>query len=154
MRGVILAFLIISLLFVFCKDTFFEPHGGKATIIHDTIIVVKPEVRDSLVVRYVTNFLPIAKTDTVIKSDTIVDSVQVVIPITQKVYSDSTYRAVISGYNANLDSMEVYRKTTIIERKSKPKKWNVSSGIGVGIDTDGKVKPFIGISIGYTLKSF
>jgi len=36
------------------------------------------------------------------------------LPRTRKVYQDSTYRAVISGYEPNLDTISVYRKTQYI----------------------------------------
>jgi hypothetical protein len=45
------------------------------------------------------------------------DSVAVPIPIEQRTYTDdSTYYAKVSGYHACLDYIEVYQKTTTIER--------------------------------------
>ena len=60
------------------------------------------------------------KADTVILTRT--DSILVYLPFERKVYEDSTYRAVISGYQPVLEEIDVYRKETIITKeKSAPR---------------------------------
>lgn len=74
-------------------------------------------------------------TDTVLSIDSI--KVPVMIPIQRKVYSDSSYRAVVSGYHVSLDTMEVKNKTVfktiVIKELIKPKfSFGVQSGYGIG----------------------
>lgn len=87
-----------------------------------------------------------------------VDSLE--LEITQKVYSDSTYTAYVSGYEANLDSIFVRQKIiehSIVETRTVPMKqfrrWNVGliGGYGYGIKSK-EFEPFVGI--GFTLSVF
>lgn len=95
----------------------------------------------------------VRSTDTLVVHDTILVK-------EQKVYSDSTYTAWVSGYQPELDSIEVYPKTvtkiitnditkTIV--KTKKPKWVISVGGGVGYN--GKVEPYVGLNAGYVLWS-
>lgn len=85
------------------------------------------------------------------------DSVDVLVPITQKVYEDSTYRAYVSGYNATLDSIYVFRRTEYITNnvvvKTKPKRFSVGVQAGYGITPRG-FQPYIGIGVSVNLFSF
>lgn len=80
-----------------------------------------------------------------------------VIPITQKRYESEDYRAYVSGYEPNLDSIFVFPKTTTIrERVSKPpNKWHIGlqGGIGYGFKSR-QAEPFIGIGLSYSIISF
>ena len=62
-------------------------------------------------------------------SNLIQDSAKVVIPITERTYEDSTYKAVVRGYNPELVSLDIYRQQTTVYRQQtrKPK---VVVGIG------------------------
>ena len=57
------------------------------------------------------------------------DSAKVVIPITERTYEDSTYKAVVRGYNPELVSLDIYGQQTTVYRQQtgKPK---VVVGIG------------------------
>lgn len=57
------------------------------------------------------------------------DSVRVVVPITERTYEDSTYKAVVRGYNPELVSLDIYNstKTITITNTKQPK---VVVGIG------------------------
>ena len=126
-------------------------------VVYDTIPYYKPIPRDSVVVRYITERLPVVGSS-VDKVDSSVDSVAVEIPITQKVYEDSTYTAWVSGYQPSLDSLRIYRQTqtiTIVERK-KPKRWSVGVTAGYGITMQGspQLEPFVGIGLTYNLWNF
>lgn len=130
------------------------------SIVYDTIKYEMPIPRDSVVIRYETVRLPVVKKpihketiDTFIQS--ISDSVDVAIPITQKEYSDSTYYARISGYKANLDEIHIYPKTvyrtTII--KTKPKKFGIGVNAGYGFSKNGTT-PYVGIGVQYNILSW
>lgn len=125
----------------------------------DTVPYYKPVPKDSLVVKYVTKVLAVKKrhkdTCDTIAADTCLgenyaqipqenmrDSVAVEIPITQKRYETEDYRAYVSGFEPNLDSIFLYRKT-ITERITTTAKPNstlknrfgfgVVAGAGYGI---------------------
>ena len=78
----------------------------------------------------------------------------VTIPITQKEYVDSTYRAWVSGYMANLDSIEVYRRNvyttrTITVQKKAPR---LSVGLTGGYFVTPKgLQPGLGVGLTWRL---
>ena len=116
---------------------------------------IRMDVQKPYKVRVVDTML-VSVTDTVVVHDT----TYLKLPREQKVYSDSTYRAVISGYKPNLDSMEVYQRTNTITQTEyiQPKKCSIGIGPSVGL---GYVAPFgkdagigmyagIGVSFSYS----
>lgn len=83
-------------------------------------------------------------------SDT--DSIDIALPIEQKVYKDTMYTAWVSGYNTNLDSIKVYNTTRYITIKEQEKSrwsWGIQGGIGV---TPKGIQPYIGIGIQYNFR--
>lgn len=78
--------------------------------IHRTdTVVVRDTVRETVLVpkiRYLT------RVDTVlllVPGDTV--KVPVLVPISRKVYEGEDYRAVVSGFRASLDTLDIFRKT-------------------------------------------
>ena len=136
--------------------------GGSA-VYSDTVTVVDtvrysmPVPVDSTVVRYETVRLMVADTARVTVTDTVkvTDSVAVVVPITQRVYSDSLYRAYVSGYRPQLDSIFVYPRTNYITTtvKEKPKRWGIGLQAGYGVGCGG-TGPYVGIGVNYNLYNF
>lgn len=115
--------------------------------LHDTVTVREPVFVTERAVR----------TDTVLlRSDGPKDSALAVVPITQKVYADSTYRAWVSGYNPKLDSIAIYNKTVIhtITRTEVEKcgKFGIGvvGGVGFGMATR-KPDVFLGVGFSYRL---
>ena len=91
------------------------------------------------------------------------DTVEVLVPMEQKHYSDSLYDLWLSGYKANLDSLHVYPVTkvvtTTITIPQKVKHWGIGvhAGVGVQYGTIGKrmdVGPYVGVGISYNILSF
>ena len=121
---------------------------------HDTLIYRTPIVKDSLIVKYKTAVLPVVRQDTITKEfvRTVMDSVEVKVPITQKVYEDSTYKVWVSGYEPQLDSIFVYQKTQVINHyiREKPKHWGIGLQIGYGC-TGKELRPYIGIGVNYNI---
>ena len=136
--------------------------------ITDTIPYYLPVPKDSLVIRYVTERLPNAekedkedKEDNFPITDTVIaDSSDVVIPITQKIYTDdSTYIAYVSGYQPALDSFMFLRKnitTTHICPTPKERKWSVGIQVGYGVTVNKtpQFTPYIGIGLSYKIFNF
>ena len=95
--------------------------------------------------------IKIAVIDTLVVRDTLY------LPREQKVYTDSSYRAVVSGVSPRLDSIEVYQRTVEITKISPRKEWRrFTYGVQVGV---GVVMPFnsspsfggyLGFGIGYS----
>ena len=74
------------------------------------------------------------------------DSVEVELPITQTVYEDSTYRAWVSGFDARLDSIEVYRPIRYVTMtvKEPQSRWSWGLQMGMGMTPKG-LQPYLGI---------
>lgn len=124
-------------------------HDTVTIITHDTVIIDNPLPVRSKVVRYV----KVPVTDTVIVHTS--DTVFLTLPITQKVYSNPSYTAYVSGFSPSLDSIIFYRQntTTKILSAPKPKKWSVGLSLGYGFSNNG-TSPFIGISLQRKLFDF
>lgn len=150
------AVLLIGLVigFVFGMLAVEKPSTTSTVTVTDTIPYYKPVAKDSLVVRYETVKLPAVRDtvrDSLIYKDTLVhDSVNVILPITQKKYEDSTYTAWVSGFRPNLDSINIYRKTVYKTITEKPRRFGIGVMGGYGYGTKGTT-PFIGVGIYYRL---
>lgn len=137
--------------------------GNEAAVAADTVTVIDtiayhyPVPHDSAVVRYETVRLRVADTVRVTVSDTVrvADSVEVIVPITQKVYADSLYRAYVSGYRPRLDSIFVYPTTryVTVTRQAKPRRWGIGLQAGYGVGRGG-TGPYVGIGVSYNLYDF
>lgn len=151
----ILIGVFLSVLFYPCNNTAVTAIHRDTVVLWDTMvqcvptpIEVKPlgfipvrvhllgrvEVSDSASYRQVTGKLA-------------TDSVDVLLPIEQKVYQDSTYKAWVSGYNVNLDSIQTYRPTRYITITTKEEsRWEHGLQGGIGITPKG-IQPYIGYGI-------
>lgn len=120
----------------------------------DTIFFRQPVPVDSLVIRYETHYLPIAKpkapADTVFHTDTLIvhDSILVEVPITQKYYHEPEYEAWISGFNPKLDSINVYAPTNVIKPPVKDRWIEATVGLQGGVGWNGKdFQPYVGVGV-------
>lgn len=123
-------------------------------VVYDTIPHYYPVPKDSAVVRYITRVLPSVRdgiaqysngADTVyhvIEANNMVEHfadtskmIPVEIPITSKHYNTPEYDAWVSGYEANLDSIKVYRRTEYITERvtvsKRPNKWELDAVAGI-----------------------
>ena len=136
-----------------------------------TVPVYKPVLRDSIVIRYVVQTLPVVPEicDSVPKSGESVpkepqsvpetetrDSASVEIPITQKVYSEENYTAYVSGYQPSLDSLFFNSPVQTVRIKDKPKRWGIGIqvGYGVTIGSTPQFSPYVGVGISYNILNF
>lgn len=138
----------------------------------DTTFVHMPQARDTLVLYTERVKVPVSKDkntasqqpvfvtnelhDTIYNTIVERDSIYVDLPITQKVYRDTSYSAWVSGYNPRLDSIEVYRPTTTITNYIKPsnKRWGIGLQVGYGVNLQGKFAPYLGVGISYNILRF
>lgn len=143
-------------------DRLIEGDTVRHVVVYDTIRIVSPEPVTTTQLPAIVRRLPLwrgaANIDT--ETDTVpveMDSADVVIPVEQKVYTDSAnYRAVISGAFVSLDTMEVYSRrevVTIRHPPDKPKRWSLGVGVGYGMTPHG-MQPFVGVTLSYSLWRF
>ena len=125
----------------------------------DTIRDTIPTIKWEKEIYYITDTFRVKA----IIHDTINNEVKSVvdIPINQKVYSDdSTYTAYVSGYRQELDSINVYRKETFIDRQvTITKKDNKHFGFGPAIwggygFQNKKLEWGVGFSVTYNILKF
>lgn len=122
-------------------------------VVHDTIRIVEPDPTEEDAVRYDTAAFPMVELKSEPKnipisnelesasnltSNLSQDSAKVVIPITERTYEDSTYKAVVRGYNPELVSLDIYNSTkTITITKTKQPKVVVGIGPYAGFGNKG-----------------
>ena len=84
------------------------------------------------------------------KGDTVkeLDTIYIPLPIQRKVYETDLYRAVVSGYRPNLDSMIIYHKREIVHQKDR--RWGLGVIGGYGIGRSG-FSPYIGVGLYYRI---
>lgn len=150
LAGIVIGALLAML---FMRNGKADSKAGVSTEIwYDTIPYYMPVPVDSYITRYEVVKLPAVRDtirDSLLYKDTLVyDSVNVVVPITQKKYEDSAYTAYVSGFRPQLDSIKIYQKTTTITEK--PSRWGVGLVGGYGYGTKGFTS-FVGVAVYYRL---
>lgn len=142
-------------------------------VLVDTVTVRAPVVVDSVVVRWETVRLPVMRpvssamvaassvdgASVTVDSVVGMDSATVEIPITQKEYGDSTWRAWVSGYGVQLDSIRVYPRREVVTvtqtmTRRVSKRWGVGLQAGYSWQRSSGWHPYIGLGIQYNLLSF
>lgn len=138
--GVILLCFISFLFGKTCK---------KKEIIHDIEIdtIIQPVPVPQYIVDVGEVEIPFPM-DAIVKKDTIKDTVYINIPIQRKTYQTDDYRAVISGYRPNLDTMTIYHKREIIYEKSR--RWGLGITAGYGLSKDG-FSPCLSMGVFYRI---
>ena len=161
--AIVVVVLVIALPFAVksCEPKVDDVVECDTIYIHDTIRIVEPIHIKETVVRYDTVFFPMYKelestsnlTSNLTSNQ---DSAKVIVPITQRVYEDSTYKAWVSGYDPRLDSLHLYRKDVYypitIEKKVRSRVV-VSAGVYGGFGVKG-ADYGLGISVGVPIWSW
>lgn len=147
LKGFLIGALVGALLY-FVADRIFRPsappeHVTREIILHDTTRVRTP-VYLPIISRPAGLLLVPVAGDTIRRNDTLFVQVE----REQREYSDTTFRAWVSGYEPRLDSIEVYNRTIVREvvRDSSP--WSLGVTAGVGAGRDG-LTPFVGVGVSY-----
>lgn len=86
-----------------------------------------------------------------------IDSVTLDVAIEHREFSDSTYRAVVSGpvvgeLRPTLDFIETYNRTTTITVE-RPKRFAVTAGVGAAYTPKG-FQPYVGVGVGVVIWRF
>ena len=156
MKNVVIALALIAVAFLLgrrsVKPEIVEIHRTDTMWMRDTVreTVLVPKIR------YLT------RVDTVlllVPGDTV--KVPVLVPISRNVYEEEDYRAVVSGFRASLDTLDIFRKTqtvtnTVVQRvevPGKPKHWGIGVSAGYALTPQG-MKPYIGAGVQYNFLSW
>ena len=159
MKNVVIAVIALALIAVAVllgrrsvKPEIVEIHRTDTVVVRDTVreTVLVPKIR------YLT------RVDTVlllVPGDTV--KVPVLVPISRKVYEGEDYRAVVSGFRASLDTLDIFRKTQTVkntdvqrvEVPGKPKRWGIGVSAGYALTPQG-MKPYIGAGVQYNFLSW
>lgn len=161
LRRIVTAVVVVTLL---CLISFF---AGKRTAISqmetttdtlvvtriDTIRIEKP-MYHTVITR---DTILLAVADTIRVNDT----TYVQLPIESKVYSDSLYKAQVSGYKAELDWIEVYPVTktvtvnnTLTNTAYKKTRWGIGIQAGYGAtiyNSKIQLTPYVGVGVSCNL---
>lgn len=174
-RWGIIGWLVVGVLLIVNAQQCRRAAGGRlplgtyadTLIVYDSVRVYVPVARDSVVIRYITERLPVEpKSDGSVSKEPVpvpqqpesvpTDSVSVTIPITQKRYETDEYRAYVSGYRPSLDSLFFNIPTKTITIQAPPKRWSIGMQVGYGIQLGNtpQLTPYIGIGVSYNFLNF
>ena len=156
MKNVVIALALIAVAFLLgrrsVKPEIVEIHRTDTVVVCDTVreTVLVPKIRYQTRVDTVLLLVP---------GDTV--KVPVLVPISRKVYEGEDYRAVVSGFRASLDTLDIFRKTqtvtnTVVQRvevPGKPKRWGIGVSAGYALTPQG-MKPYIGAGVQYNFLSW
>ena len=146
----LLIIILILICFRCCVSSKTEKEPIKIT---DTITIIRTDTIEIIKPQPVIKYRNKIVRDTLYSIDSVL--VPVDIPLETKVYEDTTYRAVISGYKTELDSIYIYNKNqihTINKIIYKTKKWSINPAIGVGYGAfNKKIDVYVGFSLNYNL---
>lgn len=120
--------------------------------------MMTPKMDTVIIVDTLHDTVPIPVRETVIKyiqvpGDTIVKYIKgdtVFLPVIQKEYSTPDYHAWVSGYNAALDSIDVFPKTVYVTKTVPARRWGLGVLTGYGVGRSG-LSPYIGIGVYYRI---
>lgn len=144
--------LIIFIILLICLKCCYSNREKEEIQITDTITIIKRDtitiIKPQPVIRYRDRIIR----DTLYSIDSI--PVFINVPIETKVYADSNYRAVVSGYKASLDTISIFNKNLIqyinkITYKTKRINFSPSIGFGYGMFNK-RIDMYVGFSIGYS----
>lgn len=102
----------------------------------DTVRVVQPEV---IVIH---SREPVKEKLAVAESD---DSVEVLVPVEQRVYTGPEYKAFVSGHMPRLDSIEIFHPVTVVQPK-KNRRLSIGLQAGYGLTPAG-FQPYVGLGL-------
>lgn len=113
-------------------------------LIYDTTELVRPVYMRERVL----DTVYVAVSDTV----TLHDTTFIRLPREEKVYSDSTYYAVVSGYRPSLDTLRIFAPATYITRTQieRAPRWSIgiATGPGVLVGAEGRIYAGWALSLG------
>lgn len=125
-------------------------------VVRDTIYIYTPAATAERPLRRDTVSLPTTSHEHIAATTDDTTSAHVVIPITQRVYADTSYRAVVSGFRPSLDTLEIYSTTRTVTHTVTRTVTKNNGLFGVGVQagvgfTPKGVQPYIGVGVHISL---
>ncbi len=123
----------------------------------DTVFVVQRDTVRILEPKVEYKYKSKTETVTILDSLVIHDTTEklIFLPREYMVYKDTNYRAVVSGVEPRLDSLEIYQRNivqTITKTVKVPDKKRWGIGVNVGAGWNGKeVAPYVGLGVQYNI---
>lgn len=148
----ILVTVLLLIISVVCGYKSGVSHGEGRTV-HDTIRYITTDtvrIEKPVLVKSKPLGYRRIKIDSIRGGDSIREKDTVYIPYIQKEYSSERYRAYVSGYDVELDSLKVYPESTVIRTRIKPRRVGLGIIAGYGYGTRG-LSPFVGLGIYYRI---
>ena len=151
-------YMIIALcLFSFFMGRHSANHskGAVLQLVPDTVVTVRIDtvIKEKIVPQKV--FIKKTVKDTLFTTDTV--KVEVLVPLSKYIFTDSLYKAEITGYRVSLDRMEIYspvmEKRIPVPYKVKSNRWSLGVSAGYALTPKG-FQPYFGIGIQYSLFSW
>ena len=143
--------LIIFIIVLICLKCCHSNNKKEESIRTDTITIIKRDTITIIKPQPVIQYRDRIIRDTLYSIDSI--PVPINVPIEVKIYQDSNYKAIISGYRPQLDSISIFNKNqihTINKITYKTQQWNISPAIGFGYGLYHKrVDMYVGFSVNY-----
>lgn len=137
--GFIVVSTLINLYYINNLDRLVKERIEVLDVEHD-VVFVDSLVHDTMYIeKYDTVRLTKCQVDTLVINDTVVavDSVDVVLPIEVKHYSDTLAETAISfdvtGFRCELNNLYVHNFLNVPTQENKPKRWYDNFGVGVGL---------------------
>lgn len=149
--GLLVGLLVGATLLYFCWARPALEHANESVVVRTDTLVVRDtltitEVRE--VTRRVTDTIRVEVPTT--QYDTIVVS----LPRESVTYADSSYYAVVSGFQPVLDTIKVFPVSTTIyietQRPTRVKRWGLSVVGGGGFGAQG-LTPFVGVGVSWDI---
>lgn len=172
MKNVVIAVIALALIAVAfllgrrsVKPEIVEIHTTDTVAVHDMVRETVPVPKVRYLTRVDTVLLPVPgdTAEVPVPGDTaeVPVPVPVLVPISRNVYEGEDYRAVVSGFRASLDTLNIFRKTqtvtnTVVQRvevPGKPKRWGIGVSAGYALTPQG-MKPYVGVGVQYDLISW
>lgn len=144
---IITLLLLVACLLLYCSKNA-PVVADKGVVTSDTIVI-----RDTVMLeRPVPILVRVKDTLLIHTTDTLMREVVVSLPREEKVYEDSTFRAVVSGYRPSLDTMQVFNNHSVVKvtEQITPPRWSIGLQGGVGVTPKG-IQPYIGVGVAYRL---
>lgn len=159
--GFIIISTIINLYYINNLDRLIKERIEVLDVEREIVVVDSVKFDTVFIERYDTVRLTKCQTDTLVINDTVVavDSVDVVLPIEVKHYSDTLAETAISfdvtGFRCELNNLYVHNFLNVPtqEKAVKTNRFGLGLQLGVGLSND-KFTPYIGVGLNYNLIQF
>lgn len=164
MKNTLKTIFLLLIAFSIGLNVYFLTRKDHETVKRTVVTTVKLDTIHDTVPQFVSKTYVKTKHDTLVMKEFVPwDSTRVVaeVPIEQKLFAkDSVYKAYVSGYDVNLDSIKIFYKTVTVKETidhyfKDTKKFGIGPYIGIGYQFNNKQFGWgVGVSLQYNFIKF